>query len=413
MSIKKTTLLILFVLISAILCNCAVFNTMEKPPAEPIQIKPTATPHPIQSAVPTPSPEYSPTTSAIPTPKPIEFTILATGDVMTHGDNLKSAYNTETGNYSFDENYIHVKKIIEKADFALCNLETVTAGEESGYTSYPLFNTPAAILDGLKFAGFNALVTANNHSLDRGEAGILNTLSEIKKREMLSIGTYSEKNTNYLTIDIKGIQVSILAYTQHLNGNLPMLSEDKYFMVNQMDKGKITDDIKAASLHSDLVLVYLHWGNEYTRGTEDWQPAYAYDLIEAGADVILGTHPHVVRPDEVVLHNGEAKYIIYSMGNFISNFIREDNRNNAIYTEDGVMINMIFIVNESGGVELTEVIPVPTWPYKYTDKTGIHYEIIPVENADSIVHVTPYADNEAKESYERTMESLAGYKASH
>ncbi len=409
MSIKKINLLIIFILISVILCSCALFDTIEKPPAEPIGPKSSSTQSPINTGTPEPTTSDSPAITQSPESSPIEFSILAAGDVMAHVDNLNSAYNSDTGEYSFIENYIHVKEIIENADFALCNLETVTAGEESEYSSYPLFNTPAAILDGLKFAGFDALVTANNHSLDRGENGILQTLKEIENREMLATGTYSVKGTNYLTVDIKGIQVSILAYTQHLNGNLPLLSKDKHFMINQMDKEKIIGDIKAASLHSELILVYLHWGSEYTRGTEDWQPAYAYDLIEAGADVILGTHPHVIRPDEVIMHNGKAKYIIYSMGNFISNFIREDNRNNAIYTEDGVMINLSFIVGESGSVELAGVDPIPTWPYKYTDETGIHYEIIPVEDNYSIAHDIPYADKEARNSYDRTMESLSGY----
>ena len=412
MAKKHITILIIFALISSILCSCIFTQSIELDNITPIP-KPTdtiqftsdpSTPEPI--IAPSPSP------TTFPVPEQTRFSLIAAGDVMAHDDNLKAAYNEASGQYSFIENFIHVKEIIEKADIAICNLETVTAGESEIFTSYPRFNTPASILDGLKFAGFDVIVTANNHSLDRGVTGVLKTLEEIKARDMLSTGSYKNPGLNYLTVNIKGVPVSFLAYTQHLNGNLPLLPDDKHYMVNQMVKESIIKDIKKASEHSDLVVVYLHWGNEYTRGTEDWQTAYAHDLIEAGADVILGTHPHVVRPDEIYTKDGRPKYIIYSMGNYISNFIRQDNRQNAIFTEDGVMIKLDFIVDDSGLVELEKVVPIPTWPYKYTNETGIHYEIIPVENLDSVVHSEAYADNEAKDSYIRTMESLTGFNLS-
>ncbi len=412
---KLILLFIVGILISSLFYSCGIYSS--NIPAIPYPgnlatLPPPAslpTPSPTQTDSPHPAVSANAGPTESPVFEPIKFTILATGDVMAHSDNLKSAYNSSSGEYSFNENYLYVKKFIDKADLSICNLETVTAGNEAGYTSFPLFNTPAAILDGLSYAGFDVLVTANNHSLDRGEQGILKTLDEINARGMLSSGTYAVKGNNYLTVEIKGVSVSILAYAQHLNGNLPLLPDEKHFMVNQMEKETITENINRAAVNSDLIIVYLHWGSEYTRETEDWQSSYAYDLINAGADIILGTHPHVIRPDEIVLHNGEAKYIIYSMGNFISNFIRDDNRKNALYTEDGVMINLNFTINASGEVELESVDPIPTWPYKYTDETGIHYEIIPVENALTAVHGVPYAAKEAIDSYNRTMESLLGF----
>ncbi|MBN2558825.1 MAG: CapA family protein, partial [Clostridia bacterium] len=371
-----------------------------------------------QSPAPTPSApaantisETSVPTTPEPSAQPMQssFSILAAGDVMAHADNLRAAYDKETGTYSFIENYTLVKPLIEGADLAIANLETVTAGESSGYTSFPLFNTPDAILDGLKYAGFDVIVTANNHSLDRGQDGILRTLAQIKDRDLLSTGTYEEKGKNYLTATVAGTEVSILAYTQHLNGNDPMLGPDRNHMVNKMDRESIVLDIRTAATHSGLVIVYLHWGEEYTRQTEEWQSAYARALFEAGADVILGTHPHVVRPDETFLIDGEYKYVIYSMGNFISNFIRQDKRANALYTEDGVMIILDFDVDGSGKVSLRTATPVPTWPYKYEDGTGLHYEIIPVPDPDSIVHADEYARAEAIASYHRTMELLKGF----
>jgi len=405
---------IIFILLILLLTSCSINSSLNEV-KEQFQI-PNETPNlsPVpNTANPAQTPEPSSTPTEKPQPVPVRLSILATGDVLAHGDNLKSAFNTSTGEYSFIENYIHVKSIIEEADLAICNLETVTAGIASDYTSYPRFNTPATILDSLKYAGFDVLVTANNHSLDRGEIGVLKTLDEIHNRSMLTTGSYAEPGVNYLTTEIKDKSVSILAYTQHLNGNLPLLPNDKHYMINQMNKESIISDIKTASSHSELVIVYLHWGNEYTRGTEEWQPEYAYALIEAGADVILGTHPHVVRPDEIYIKDDEPKYIIYSMGNYISNFIRQDNRTNAIYTEDGVMIKLNFILDSEGIPHLESVVPIPTWPYKYTNETGIHYEIIPVVDVDLIVHDVPYADEQAKDSYRRTMESLTGFNLSN
>ena len=299
--------------------------------------------------------------------------------------------------------------LIEKADLAIGNLETVTAGETSGYTSFPRFNTPDSIIDALAYAGFDVIVTANNHSLDRGSTGIVRTIEQINKRNLLTTGTYIKPGKNYLTVELGGADVSILAYTQHLNGNLPLLSEDEYFMVNQMDKETLLNDVRYAAVHSDLVILYLHWGNEYTRNTEPWQRDYAIELFNAGADVILGTHPHVVRSDEVFLINGEYKYVIYSMGNFISNFKRTSSRKNALYTEDGVMVMLNFNINYEGVVELTSVEPIPTWPYKYINETGIHYEIIPVPDLISNLHESTYAESEARYSHKRTMESLTGF----
>ncbi|MFO7610983.1 MAG: CapA family protein [Clostridia bacterium] len=373
-----------------------------------------------KSPAPTPSapaanaiPETSVPATAPPEPSaqpmPRSFSILAAGDVMAHADNLRAAYDKETGIYSFLENYTLVKPLIEGADLAIANLETVTAGESSGYTSFPLFNTPDAILDGLKYAGFDVIVTANNHTLDRGQDGILRTLAQIKDRGLLSIGTYDEKEKNYLTVTVAGTEVSILAYTQHLNGNDSLLGPDRKHMVNTMNRESIIADIRTAASHSGLVIVYLHWGEEYTRQTEEWQSGYARVLFEAGADVILGTHPHVVRPDETFFIDGEYKYAIYSMGNFISNFIRQDKRANALHTEDGVMILMDFDIDGSGKVSLRTARPVPTWPYKYEDGTGLHYEIIPVPDPESLVHANEYARTEAIASYHRTMELLKGF----
>jgi len=411
---KKNAIIFILILILSILsvaCS-GVIDRLDLPepsdiqPTETLVNKPSDTPIP-PSALPSDEPTPTPTPSTAPVPE--TFTLLAAGDVMAHSDNLRAAYDSESGLYDFSENYIHVSPLISNADFSLVNLETVTAGPESGYTSYPLFNTPAAIVDALSEAGFTALVTANNHTLDRGKEGIYKTLQEIDRTGLLHTGTYTDEGLNYLEYDFRGYNISILAYTQHLNGNEPLLDESDKYMVNVMNLEKISDDIRTAAEDSSLVVVYLHWGNEYTRSEEDWQRSYAVSLFEAGADVILGTHPHVIRPAETMIVDGEIKYVIYSMGNFISNFIRTDRRENAIYTEDGVMVQLTFDIDESGNFSLSNARHIPTWPYKYEDNKGLHYEIIPIVNPDERLHENDYADSEARKSYERTMETLGSF----
>ncbi len=337
------------------------------------------------------------------------FTILAAGDVMAHDDNLRAAYDENTGQYSFKDNYVHVKEIIESADAAIVNLETVTAGPEQRYTSFPLFNTPDSIIDALAFAGFDVVVTANNHILDRRVDGLIKTHEKIIAAGLSPVGTNIEEGPTFHTMEVAGANVGILAYTQHINGNEPLLGEDKAYMVNRLNRESVIEDIGEAKKHSDLIILYIHWGNEYTREAEPWQREYAISFFEAGADVILGTHPHVIRPDEVFFIDNEYKYVIYSMGNFISNFIREDNRKNAIYTEDGVMVSMEFKFEDDGSVSLASVMPIPTWPYKFNDETGLNYRIIPVKNADDFHYEPGHAFNEALASYGRTMESLKGF----
>ena len=411
--IKKTALLLYILVIFALLLSAcdAWLDNLDLPDSHTPQASaPSGTPTPAPLVIPSqtitpPSPDPSPE----PSPKPDTFTLIAAGDIMAHSDNLKAALDEKSGLYDFTENYKHIRSIIEDADFSIANLETVTAGPESKYTSYPLFNTPAAILDAIKYAGFTTLVTANNHSLDRGIEGITATIDEIDKRSILHTGSFKSPGKNYLSYEFEGYNITVIAYTQHLNGNDSLLGYENKYMVNVMNKETIIEDITAVKENSDLVIIYLHWGNEYTRAEEDWQRSYAESLFEAGADVILGTHPHVIRPAETMTVNGEIKYVIYSMGNYISNFIRTDNRDNAIYTEDGVMVKLTFNIDKNGVFSLSAVNHIPTWPYKFEDESGLHYEIIPIEDPDLRQNENDYAHEQAILSYQRTMETLGTF----
>ncbi|MDQ2086116.1 CapA family protein [Herbivorax sp. ANBcel31] len=367
--------------------------------------------------------EVSPTGETIPTEEvqleePQTITITAVGDIMCHNSNLESAFNPETGKYDFTKAFEHVKEYIEHGDLAIANLETVTAGEEEKYTSFPYFNTPDSILEALKYAGFDVLVTANNHALDRKKDGVLRTIEKINENGMIHVGTLAKpEDERFITVDVKGFKVSIIAYSYSCNGNSPFLSEEeRKYMLNLIDEEKIKEDIKSAKeIDSDVIIAYMHWGNEYHRTPNVHQEELASKIFDWGADIILGTHPHVIQKSEVLEVEGKDRYIIYSMGNFISNFRREDQaeRPNKIYTEDGVIVRITLEKRNENGEEQTiikSVKHIPTWVDKFYENGRSVHKILPVlkENMEKNF-INDNNREKASDSYDHTMELMTQF----
>lgn len=312
-------------------------------------------------------------------PPNIEVTVVAAGDIMFHYPQIKGAYNPETKEYDFKFSFEHVKKYIENADIAIANFETVTAGDEYGYRGYPMFNSPKSSIEAVKNAGFDVLSTANNHSLDKGKKGIINTKDSIHEYGLKSVGTYKEPTNDILIEDIKGIKAAILSYTYGVNGLEGFLThEELSYMVNIISEDKIKADIeKSKESNVDIIIVFIHWGNEYQREPSEFQTDLASKMFDWGADIILGSHPHVIQRSEMVNHDGDNKFIIYSMGNFLSNQRRETlsigNRN---YTEDGVIVKLT--LEKDFALEKTiikDVDYIPTWVYRYNE-AGVQKHVI-------------------------------------
>ena len=227
----------------------------------------------------------------------VTISISVVGDLMCHAPQFEYA---RVGKDSFDFSpvYRNVKKYLESSDFTFGNLETVTAGKENGgYTGYPFFNTPASYITALKDVGFDLLITANNHSLDRSEKGILKTISEINSRNLNYVGTYtSQRDRDSIRIkNIKGIRIAILAYSYGTNGN--PIPKGKNYLINLIEYELIEKDIQSARLSgAELVLVHFHFGEEYKREPVQFQKDVVNKTIELGADIIIGGHPHVLQP---------------------------------------------------------------------------------------------------------------------
>lgn len=305
----------------------------------------------------------------------VTVNIKATGDIMFHPSQLDGAYDPSTGTYDFRNSFRAVKDIFQDADIAIANFEGTTAGNQVyAYQGYPIFNAPDEVLDAIKDAGFDILSTANNHCLDTRKAGVIRTVQEIQSKGMESIGTYVKKpETRVLIKDVKGIKIAFLAYTEMVNGlETTMLPEDLDAMINIIDETKISEDIAyAKEKNADIIIAYLHWGDEYSRVQAGRQEVLADKLFTAGVDIILGSHPHVIQPAQKLEYGGKTKFVAYSMGNFLSNQRIETlvpygmTEEVSRYTEDGVIVDINIEKNgQSGEVSIKDISYIPLWVYK-------------------------------------------------
>lgn len=306
------------------------------------------------------------------TPRIQTITLTAAGDCLMHGPQIRSGLQSD-GSYCFNHFFIDVKDLINEGDYSSIDFEATLAGPETGYTGYPMFNSPDAVATTFKEAGFDLVVTANNHSLDRGYKGAIRTLDVLEGAGLDTVGTYrnEEEARSFLIKDIKGVKVGYLAYSYGTNG-LPVPSEHPEFF-NFLDRDKILTDIEILRPQVDVLILVLHWGQEYQPKPTQEQISMAHEFLNAGADIILGNHPHVVQTMEIVKVGNKDKFVIYSMGNFISSqHGRERN--------SGIVLKMKFSKNiNSGETILDEVSYTPTYSHPYYDQGKLKYRVIPVE----------------------------------
>ena len=298
-------------------------------PAAPAEEQEQSSQPPAQS-----QPEQEPE----PEPEPVVSHLMVAGDVMSHMPITKDAYVAQTGEYDYSHMLQFAAQQLEGADYAVANLETVLAGGPN-YSGFPAFNSPDALARDVKAAGFDLLSTANNHSRDQGLDGIYRTLDVLDQVGLAHVGTQRsqeelEENRGIHVADVGGISVAFLSYTYGLNGF--RLDSDKMFAVNLFnldyyttlanpDYDRLRSDLEAArELDTDLIAVMIHWGVEYQNAPNSHQTDLAQFLVEQGADLVLGGHPHVLQPYETITVTGwdgaeREGFVCYSLGNFISN----------------------------------------------------------------------------------------------
>lgn len=308
----------------------------------------------------------------------VEVELSLVGDIMLHVPQLNAAYDKSTGSYSFDEFFSEVQDYLRAADLTIGNLETTLAGRERGYSGYPQFNSPSEILTALKNAGFDILTTANNHSMDRGVPGVLNTIANLDASGIKHTGTFTslEERNKPLIADIRGLKVAILAYTYGTNG-IPV-PKDRSYLVNLIDLARIREDIQQARLEgADLVLLLPHFGVEYRRVPGPEEKKLVDNLFKAGADIVAGSHPHVIQPmvRRDLSGDSEGLFAAYSMGNFIS-------AQRAPYKDSGIILNLKLEKDlASGDIRLIGADYIPTWVHRYRANGKNMYRVVPVEKA--------------------------------
>ncbi len=256
--------------------------------------------------------------------EPEEYTlkISAGGDLLIHDTVFKSVKNNN-GTYNFDPIFEKIKYVFEESDLSMINLEVPVAGNIFAPSNYPNFNSPVELLDGVKNMGIEVVSTANNHALDKGLKGLQETIKNAELKELKIVGTYLTDDTKPLIIEKNNIKVGIASYTYGTNG-IPIPKAAPY-CVNIIDKDSMLKDINyMKEQQADFIIFSMHFGQEYQTTQNKTQEELVNFLVNNGVDIVFGSHPHVPQPyeiKEVELENGLKKeaYVVYSLGNFVSN----------------------------------------------------------------------------------------------
>jgi hypothetical protein len=299
-----------------------------------------------------------------------KISLLFIGDIMGHDEQIWSAENRETHIYNYDEVFSFIRPVISEADITIANFEVTLAGPP--YKGYPQFSSPSALAAACRNAGIDYLVTANNHSADRGKNGITGTINRLDSIGILHTGTFidqaSKQNLQPLIIKDEGISIALLNYTYGTNG----ITVPEPVIVNMLEKDQVTIDIdKALSLNPDMIVLFLHWGTEYDTIPSRSQEDMAQYFFSKGVDLIIGSHPHVLQKmirykDDPVFKN---KAVIYSLGNFVTNQRKPK-------TDGGSMVR-IELMKVEDSVIITDAGYYLTWVYTPIEKYRKKFFILP------------------------------------
>lgn len=251
--------------------------------------------------------------------------VFMVGDALIHSAVYEDARQSD-GTYDFTPMLSAIKPISSKYDLAYYNQETILGGKDLGYSNYPRFNSPQEVGDAFVDAGFNLVSLATNHTMDKGEQGVLNSVAYWKtKSGVVSSGQWSsdeERNQSIATIhEVNNIKYAFISYTIWTNGlNTPT---GKEYLNNLYSEEKAKADIEAVRDKVDFVIVAMHWGTEYSFKVDAKQEEIANYLSSLGVDLIIGAHPHVIQTVEYI--NNKKTFVVYSLGNFISDQNDTDN----------------------------------------------------------------------------------------
>lgn len=337
-------------------------------------------------------------------------TLVMVGDMLMHTP-VNETGVMEDGSIDFSHLFTYTEEMIQSADLALVNQEVILGGEELGISGYPAFNTYQELGDDLVEAGFDVVLHATNHALDKGKKGVLSCLSYWENIHpqiaVLGIHGTAEEQSDIYVYEENGISIAILNYTYGTNG-IP-LPEDMPYAVNLMDREQMKEDIETAKEMADFVVVCPHWGMEYVLEETDYQRNYADFMLDCGVDLVIGTHPHVIEPVEMMEdESGNQMLVYYSLGNYVNCTSSE--------TEDigqrmlGAMAEVTIKKDENGDVYISEYGAQPLVTYVSENQEEI--TVYPLEEFTDEMALSSYTikfDTDFSKTYcEQLWENVIG-----
>ena len=377
---------------------------------------PNTTPRPDTALSPTPkavSPsasDYSPTPSPaptiaptpLPTPRPRQARLAFTGDLLSHTSvfNTAKAFGGDELAYDYRPMFEQVRAALSRVDLAICHLETPLSPDNTNLSGYPLFNAPGDLAASIADVGYDGCSTASNHSIDQGTGGLSATLDLFDEADLGHAGmarTSREAATPTL-YDVNGITIGHLSYTYGLNGLI--LPADQPWAVNVISADDILAEARMAiEAGAEFTVLSIHWGAEYRVTPTDQQRALAKELLAGDEiDLIVGTHAHVIQPVEFVGGN----YVIYGLGNFLSNQSPQSCRSCPPESTDGVIVEVALREDESGDIAVAAIGATPTWVDR---RTFAIVDVYAALAADSSPELTGHLE----QSGARTTATLRSY----
>ena len=311
----------------------------------------------------------------VKTPKVYEASIFMVGDALIHSNVYEDARCAD-GSYDFKPMLEQIKPISIKYDLKYYNQETILGGATLGYSNYPRFNSPTEVGDAFLDAGFNLVSLATNHTMDKGEAGVINSVNYWKSKENVVYSgqwTSNEEREESHVYNINGISYAFFSYTTWTNGlETPA---GKEYLNNVYSPEKAAADIAKVKDLADVIIVAMHWGTEYSLGVSSQQTEIANYLSSLGVNLIIGAHPHVVEPVEYI--NDGKTFVIYSLGNFISDQI-------GIERLTGLMMEVTIkkVVDVDDTVTISIDSPKAELIYTYS-KYGSNFKVYPYYRLDN------------------------------
>ena len=431
---------LLAVLLAGLLClQFGLFDSAETPTTVPsgttLPTDPTTRPTDptTQPTDPTTQPTQ-PTDPTDPLPPPIEkvssATITATGDMLMHSYVYIDAMQAD-GTYDFTGQFSFLQQYIQSADYAVANLETTLNG--APYSGYPNFCCPDGIVPSLQSVGFDMLLTANNHTYDKGDKGFYRTQQILQDYGMDYLGTISSADLPLWQIkEINGIRIGMICYTYEVSDdpNITSLNSHKmsegtknlvgsFYPYSADGREAFYSEMEQQiaqmeTAGAEAIVLYIHWGDEYQTKQNSTQSAIAQKMCDLGVDVIVGGHPHVIQPMELLTSTTDESHktvCLYSTGNAISNQNRLELPNSCPtgHSEDGILFTFSFAKYSDGTVILESADVLPTWVYRMGTHGSYNYsyQVIPLDiqqpDWQAAFGLTEAVANSARASYDRTM----------